>query len=137
MDGKIEMDDTRVGVREFVSVEAENKVVIGFRHRIGDLRFWHAKNARMPTLAQYIQENISEDVGVLVTNEGSACPEAMRRTGMAERHKKIGHKGGVYALGHVYTNTLESAFSLPNRGTMGTWHKISAKHLGQSTAESI
>ena len=29
----------------------------------------------------------------------------------------------------VTTNTVESAFSLLKRGIMGTWHKISAKHL--------
>ncbi len=29
----------------------------------------------------------------------------------------------------VHTNTVESAFSLLKRGIMGTWHKISAKHL--------
>ena len=29
----------------------------------------------------------------------------------------------------VHTNTVESAFSLLKRGIIGTWHKISAKHL--------
>jgi hypothetical protein len=29
----------------------------------------------------------------------------------------------------VTTNTLESAFSLLKRGIIGSWHKISAKHL--------
>jgi hypothetical protein len=29
----------------------------------------------------------------------------------------------------VHTNTVESAFSLPKRGIMGTWHRVSAKHL--------
>ena len=28
-----------------------------------------------------------------------------------------------------HTNTVESAFSLLKRGIMGSWHKISAKHL--------
>jgi len=53
----------------------------------------------------------------------------MRRTDNVEKHKTIRHKGGVYAVGDVYTNTVESAFSLLKRGIMGTWHRISAKHL--------
>jgi len=32
-------------------------------------------------------------------------------------------------MGDIHTNTVESAFSLLKRGIMGTWHRISAKHL--------
>jgi len=35
----------------------------------------------------------------------------------------------------VTTNTVESAFSLLKRGIMGSWHKISAKHLPAYLAE--
>jgi len=45
------------------------------------------------------------------------------------RHKTIQHKSHVYVMGDVHTNTVESAFSLLKRGIMGTWHKISVKHL--------
>ena len=31
--------------------------------------------------------------------------------------------------GDIYTNTVESAFSLLKRGIMGTWHRVSANHL--------
>jgi hypothetical protein len=41
------------------------------------------------------------------------------------------HKAKEYVrLGtDIHTNTVESAFSLLKRGIMGTWHRISAKHL--------
>ena len=35
----------------------------------------------------------------------------------------------TYVRGDIHTNTVESAFSLLKRGIMGTWHRISAKHL--------
>jgi hypothetical protein len=41
----------------------------------------------------------------------------------------VNHSSGVYVDGDIHTNTVESAFSLLKRGIMGTWHKISAKHL--------
>ena len=53
----------------------------------------------------------------------------MKRLGLTERHKTIKHKSKVYAIGDVHTNTVESAFSLLKRGIIGTWHRISAKHL--------
>jgi hypothetical protein len=44
------------------------------------------------------------------------------------KHRTINHSL-EYAHGDVHTNTVESAFSLVQRGIVGTWHKVSAKHL--------
>jgi transposase-like protein len=133
MDGTVEMDETYVGGRKRGACVrgrgADKEIVIGLRQRNGDLRFFHAKDAKSVTLAQYIRENVSEDVDVIVTDEWSAYPDAMRRTNNTEKHKTIRHKGGVYVDGDIYTNTVESAFSLLKRGIIGTWHRISAKHL--------
>jgi transposase-like protein len=133
LDGTIEVDETYVGGRKHGACVrgrgAEKEVVLGIRQRGGDLRFFHAKDAKSATLAQFIRENVSEDVDVIVTDEWLAYPDAMRRTGNEKKHKTIRHKGGVYVDGDIYTNTVESAFSLLKRGIMGTWHRISAKHL--------
>ena len=53
----------------------------------------------------------------------------MKETGNKERHKTIKHKAKIYVDGDTHTNTVESAFSLLQRGLIGTWHKLSAKHL--------
>jgi transposase-like protein len=133
LEGTVEMDETYVGGRKrgagIRGRGAEKEIVIGLRQRNGDLRFFHAKDAKSATLAQYIRENVSEDVDVMVTDEWSAYPDAMRRTGKIEKHKTIRHKGHVYVDGDIHTNTVESAFSLLKRGVIGTWHRISAKHL--------
>ena len=42
---------------------------------------------------------------------------------------RIQHRERVYVRGDIHTNTVESAFSLLKRGIMGTWHRVSAKHL--------
>lgn len=133
LDGTVEIDETYVGGKKRGACirgrGAEKEVVIGLRQRNGDLRFFHAKDAKSATLAEYIRENVSEDVDVIVTDEWSAYPDAMRRTNNVEKHKTIRHKGHVYVDGDIYTNTVESAFSLLKRGIIGSWHKISAKHL--------
>jgi transposase-like protein len=133
MDGTVEVDETYVGGRPPRGSKpgrgTPKEVVIGIRQRGGDLRFFHASDARSGTLAKYIAENVSQDVDVMVTDEYTSYPGAMKKTGLTAKHKTIKHKSGVYAVGDIHTNTIESAFSLLKRGIIGTWHRISPKHL--------
>jgi transposase-like protein len=128
----VELDETYVGGKNRGKgriARLDNKqVVVGIRKRNGDLRFFHATDVKSGTLAKFIQENISEDVDVLITDDFSSHPFAMRKAGV-KKHKTISHSKKVYVMGDVHTNTVESAFSLLKRGIMGTWHKVSAKHL--------
>ena len=132
LDGKVEMDTTYVGGvnrgKGRVARVDNKEVVIGIRKRNGDLRFFHAQDAKAGTLARYIREHISEDVDVIFTDDASANPVAVKKGGRGV-HKTIKHSSGVYVMGDVHTNTVESAFSLLKRGITGTWHRLSAKHL--------
>ncbi|MGC1839738.1 MAG: IS1595 family transposase [Candidatus Acidiferrales bacterium] len=128
MGGTVEMDETYVGGARTGKRGrgAEGKeIVIGIRQRGGDLRFFHAEDVKSGTLAKYVQENISADVEVIMTDDFSAYPKAVRGV----RHETVTHSAGEYVRGDIHTNTVESAFSLLKRGIIGTWHKISAKHL--------
>jgi transposase-like protein len=133
LDGTVEVDETYVGGRPPRGSKpgrgTPKQVVIGIRQRGGDLRFFHASDAQSGTLAKYIAECVSPDVEVMVTDEFTAYPGAMKQTGLTGKHKTIKHKDGLYVDGDIHTNTIESAFSLLKRGIIGTWHKISAKHL--------
>jgi transposase-like protein/IS1 family transposase len=136
LDGTVEMDETyvggkqRCGTKGWNTAESNKEIVIGLRQRGGELRFFHASDAKSGTLAQYIKENVSADVEVMMTDEYPAYPKAMIRAGIkGGQHKTIRHRDKVYVDGDIHTNTVESAFSLLKRGIMGTWHKISAKHL--------
>jgi transposase-like protein len=131
LDGKVEMDETYVGGKAVGQgrgpLAGGKQVVIGIRKRGGDLRFFHASDAKGGTLEKYIRENLSEDVEILFTDDLPVYKGVVKRVGVP--HKKIKHKWGIYVQGDVHTNTVESAFSLLKRGIMGTWHKVSAKHL--------
>ena len=134
LDGTVEIDETYVGGKKigwgvYYGKKAK-ETVIGIRQRGGDLRFFHAEDAKSGTLARYIKENVSTDVDVIVTDEFKAYPYAMTRAGVpAEKHKMIQHRRKHYVDGDIHTNTVESAFSLLKRGIVGTWHRVSAKHL--------
>jgi|SRR5579864_327303 len=135
LDGTVEMDETWVGGRErkgrgWNRPDNNKEVVIGLRQRGGELRFFHATDVKSGTLAKYIKENVSTDVDVIVTDEFPGYIPAMIASGIkGTQHETIKHKDRVYVRGDVHTNTIESAFSLLKRGIVGSWHKISAKHL--------
>jgi transposase-like protein len=105
---------------------AENKqIVIGIRERKGDLRFIHVKDVTSKTLREAALANIAPDAELVVTDEMASYPPALHDF---NNHERIHHKT-QYVAGLVHTNTVESAFSLLKRGIVGTWHRISAKHL--------
>jgi len=129
LDGTVEMDETYVGGKQRNpgrGMATTNKeVVIGIRQRNGELRFFHAEDAKSGTLAKYISDNISTDVNVIITDSLQAYKHAVGEA----KHETVNHTAREYVRGDIHTNTVENAFSLLKRGIMGTWHKISAKHL--------
>jgi transposase-like protein len=137
--GTVEIDETFVGGRQrghqhkVGHPDCKKEVVLGIRQRGGDVRFFHAGDVRVGTLAAFIKDNVAEDVDVIVTDEYGAYPPAMGE--FKAKHKTIKHKAGIYVDGDIHTNTVESAFSLLKRGIIGTWHRISAKHLAAYLAE--
>ena len=137
LDGKIEMDETYIGGKskggksKGITGRGSNKeIVVGIRQRNGQLRFFHATDIKAETFAEYIRNNVSSDVDVIFTDDYPSYPSAIKRAGIRMRkHKTINHTEGVYVQGDIHTNTVESAFSLLKRGIIGTWHRVSAKHL--------
>jgi len=128
LDGKVEIDETYIGGKARRGLpRTEKQVVIGIRQRNGELRLIHVNEATSEAIRKVMAENISEDVEVLLTDESSIYPFAFT-VDQKKLHKTICHSK-EYVVGDVHTNTVESAFSLLKRGIVGTWHKVSAKHL--------
>jgi transposase-like protein len=126
--GTVEIDETYVsGKRRRWRRKVTPQVVIGLRQRNGDLRLIRAKDARSKTVRDIINANIGGHVEVIMTDESQIYPWALDNI-QKKKHKTICHTK-EYAAGDIHTNTVESAFSLLKRGIVGTWHKVSAKHL--------
>src|ERR1019366_5419349 len=93
LDGTVEMDETYVGGKQrgygsgWRGERHTKEVVVGIRQRNGDLRFFHAEDAKSGTLARYIQENISSDVDVIVTDELPAYKKAVG----SHKHETVNH----------------------------------------------
>ncbi len=128
LDGTVEIDETYVGGKKRRwRPKSDKAVVIGIRQRNGDLRLIRAKDAKSATVREIINANVGGHVEVIMTDESAIYPWALDKM-QKNLHRTVNHTR-EYAHGDVHTNTVESAFSLLKRGIVGTWHKVSAKHL--------
>jgi transposase-like protein len=126
--GTVEIDETYVGGKKRRwRPKTDKAVVIGIRQRNGDLRLIRAEDAKSATVREIINANVGGHVEVIMTDESAIYPWALDKM-QKNLHRTVNHTR-EYAHGDVHTNTVESAFSLLKRGIVGTWHKVSAKHL--------
>ena len=134
LDGTIEMDETYVGGKSQARSRCQGcheSQRSCHRHSQARRRsaFLPRYRCQHGTLSKYIRENISEDVEVIVTDEWRGYKAAVGEF----KHETVNHSIKEYARYEngacISTNGIESAFSLLKRGIVGSWHKISAKHL--------
>jgi transposase-like protein len=136
LDGTVEIDETYVGGKQKGKGHAYGKrqkeVVVGIIKRSGELKFIHIKEGNAKAIREVLSEHVSEDVDVIVTDESVLYPSGLPQSQVSKR-KAVNHSAEEYVRWEdgfmVTTNTVESAFSLLKRGIIGTWHRISPKHL--------
>ena len=46
-----------------------------------------------------------------------------------KRHREVNHTAEEWVNGNVHTNTVEGVWSLFKRSLVGSYHKVSVKHL--------
>jgi hypothetical protein len=129
--GIVEIDETYLGGKQRGHEgKLKNKdVVLGMRERGGPLRFIHTKDATAYTWKQIIASHLHEGVELVMTDESTAARIALKSEGYEDRHRMVKHSAKQYVEGINYTNSIESAFSLLKRGIIGSFHRISIKHL--------
>jgi len=136
LDGTIEVDETYIGGKKkgigTGNYRDHKETVIGIIQRGGELKFVHVGNADSKTIREVLQEHVSEDVDVIVTDESVLYNQGLPVTQRSKR-QTVNHKAEEYVRYEngfmVTTNTVESAFSLFKRGIVGSWHRVSPKHL--------
>ena len=132
LSGTVEIDETYIGGKQRNNwrKNKSKEVVMGMRERGGALRLVHIENNTAKDLAEPIKQHVSIDVERVITDELPAYIPAFISAGIkGSKHDTIRHRDKVYVQGDVYTNTVESAFSLFKRGIIGSFHKVSIKHL--------
>jgi transposase-like protein len=131
--GIVEIDETYVGGHTTNPEKwKKHTPVIGIRERGGHLHFIKASHLTQDSLNDIIARNVDKTVEVIMTDESKLYNFKTTQFHRA-KHKKVNHSAEEYVRYEkglvVSTNTVESAFSLLKRGIVGTWHRISTKHL--------
>jgi len=126
--GIVEIDETYIGGKQkgHEGQKKNKEVVFGMRERGGPLRFLHTKDATAKTWGQILRANLHEGVSLVMTDESTAARSVLRGN---PKHRMVRHTAKEYVVGENYTNSIESAFSLLKRGVIGSFHRLSFKHL--------
>lgn len=127
--GIVEVDETWVGGkrRNVGHGYRGNKViVVGAKQRGGPARLQVVDGVDRKTLHQFIRENTAPDTEAIYTDEWQAY------RGIADedtRHETVNHHQEEWVRGDVHTNSVEGIWSLLKRSIVGSYHKVSVKHL--------
>jgi transposase-like protein len=131
--GEVEIDETYIGGHQkgHKGQLKHKAAVIGIRERGGHLHFIRAEDVNHESLYEIIRRNVDKTVDVIMTDESKLYNFNM--TQYQGKHEAVNHHKEEYVRYEdgrcITTNAVESAFSLLKRGIVGTWHRVSTKHL--------
>jgi transposase-like protein len=139
MTGIVEMDETYIGGtakrRGARKVRAPKDMVVAMRERKqphgkdGRVRYFHVPNGKKDTISALVERHINPSVQRVYTDESVVYDFALNRE-LQRKHRTVNHSIQWIVPGsRIHTNTVESSFSLLKRGLIGSFHRVSTKHL--------
>jgi len=141
LSGLVEVDECFIGGKE-ANKHAHKKLnagrgsvgkvaVVGMRERGGKTRAMVVPGTDRSNLHRAIFDNVKP--GSMLHTDEHGGYEGL--DGLWFKHSRVNHGAGEYANGTVHTNSIESVWALLKRAIYGTWHQVSAKHLGRYVDE--
>lgn len=129
--GIVEVDETWVGGHQSGKGQGpystDNKaIVVGAKSRDGKVRLDVVADRKRVTLHGFIHRHVDVDAEAIYTDE------FLSYRGIGDhntRHETVNHGANEWVHGDVHTNGAENVWSLLKRSIMGTFHKVSVKHL--------
>lgn len=127
--GTVEVDETWIGGRRSNVGHGYtgNKVIaVGAVERGGDIVLQAIKHADRKTLHKFIHSHTAPDTKAIYTDEWPAYK------GIADEdttHETVNHRSEEWVRGDIHTNSVENIWSLLKRSIIGSYHKVSRKHL--------
>jgi transposase-like protein len=131
--GTVEVDETYIGGKlvgsgrgkgNFISNKA---TVAGIIQRGGDVRMSVIPNSTRKTLREFIEKFADDKTKEIMTDEWIGY------NGIGDyntKHLRVNHSKKEWVRGkNIHTNTIENVWSLLKRSVVGSYHKVSTKHL--------
>ncbi len=131
--GVIEVDETMVGGKSKGENWRDNKHwVAGAIERGGRVRIERIPNVRKNTLHEFVRRTVRDEAEAIYTDDLKSY------IGIGDedtRHETVNHSAEEWVIGDVHTNSIEGVWSLFKRSIVGTFHKMSAKHMDRYLEE--
>lgn len=125
--GVIEIDETYIGPKSNKpgrpGKSSKKVAVLGMIQRGGKIVTKHVENVTGRTIKEFV-DRFAVNVEVIHTDE-------YRSYGVLDAeyaHKRVNHSM-MYSDGDIHCNGVENFWSLLKRGLIGSFHKVSVKHL--------
>jgi transposase-like protein len=131
LDGVVEMDETFIGGKLKVGYRGQGKslmnksIVLGAVERGGEVRLKIITKADTDTIEAFIEAHVDDEVEAIYTDSWKAYIDAVGHI----HHESVNHSREEWVRGDVHTNTIEGVWSLFKRSIIGSYHKLSVKHL--------
>ena len=133
--GIIEADETFVGGRydkRRKRASYEKACVVGVIQRGGPVRAQKIPSRGARAIAAFVKASV-EPGAQLMTDEYAGY----QKVGKLYDHNTVVHSKLQYVKGLTHTNSIENFWSLFKRGLVGSFHKISEKHLDRYLDEFV
>ena len=133
--GVIEVDETCVGGKTTGKGRGYrgNKVIVaGAIARGGHARLERIPDVRRTTLHGFISRTVKDEADAIYTDELASY------LGIGDEnrpHETVNHGADEWVVGDVHTNSIEGVWSLFKRSIVGSFHKVSAKHIDRYLSE--
>jgi transposase-like protein len=129
LSGTVEIDETYIGgvVRGKGRAYTGNKsMVVGAVERGGRVKLRVVEKGKPGEVKKFIKETVADDAEAIYTDESNIYGDL---NDYNTEHRRVNHTAKEWVNGNVHTNTVESVWSLFDRGVIGSYHKVSKKHL--------
>ena len=133
--GVVEVDETLVGGKKKgkgQGYKGNKQWIAGAIQRGGNVRLERIPNIRRKTLHDFVQRTVKDEAEAIYTDELKSY------IGLEDHdthHETVNHSAEQWVVGDVHTNSIEGVWSLFKRSLIGSFHKMSKKHMGRYLEE--
>ena len=142
--GIIEVDETYVGgkAKNMHAKQREEKIggrgvhgkdtVFGMVERGGNVKTFHVPALNRYHVIDKLKEGISVDASLVCSDESQLYKRMPKNI---TRHEIVNHSEKEYVRGEVHTGTIDGYWGLLKRSLIGSFHRVSIKHLHRYLSE--
>jgi hypothetical protein len=133
--GVVEADETYIGGKydkRRSRARWDKDPVFGMVERDGRVKTFHVAHINRHNVIDKLKEGISVEADLVCTDESRIYD---RMPDNIQRHEIVNHSEKEYVRGEIHTGHIDGYWSLLKRGLIGSYHRVSIRHLHRYLAE--